>query len=87
MKESDAYKYFVLRAQKIALSHGYELVNWYVLLLEFKHQRQLSHLISPWKIFREETFNDFGSELSRKTVVHNWYVIPTPNYNFPHSEQ
>ncbi|KAG6598926.1 Beta-hexosaminidase 3, partial [Cucurbita argyrosperma subsp. sororia] len=48
MKESDAYKYFVLQAQKIALSHGYELVNW------------------------EETFNDFGSELSRKTVVHNW---------------
>ncbi|XVF40838.1 hypothetical protein PTKIN_Ptkin01aG0148500 [Pterospermum kingtungense] len=29
MNESQAYQYFVLRAQKIALSHGYEIVNWY----------------------------------------------------------
>lgn len=48
MNASEAYEYFVLRAQKIALSHGYEIVNW------------------------EETFNNFGNELSRKTVVHNW---------------
>ncbi|XAR65834.1 Beta-N-acetylhexosaminidase [Bertholletia excelsa] len=48
MSESDAYQYFVLRAQQIALSHGYEIVNW------------------------EETFNNFGNKLSRKTVVHNW---------------
>ncbi|KAL6586871.1 Beta-hexosaminidase 3 [Orobanche minor] len=45
---SEAYQYFVLRAQKMALSHGYEIINW------------------------EETFNNFGSNLSRKTVVHNW---------------
>lgn len=45
---SMAYEYFVLRAQKIAESHGYEIINW------------------------EETFNSFGSKLSRKTVVHNW---------------
>ncbi|XP_019152467.1 PREDICTED: beta-hexosaminidase 3 [Ipomoea nil] len=43
-----AYQYFVLQAQKIALSHGYEIINW------------------------EETFNNFGNKLSRKTVVHNW---------------
>ncbi|XVF30211.1 hypothetical protein REPUB_Repub16aG0038000 [Reevesia pubescens] len=48
MKESQAYEYFVLRAQNIALSHGYEIINW------------------------EETFNNFGNKLSRKTVVHNW---------------
>nr|XP_018676064.1 PREDICTED: LOW QUALITY PROTEIN: beta-hexosaminidase 3-like [Musa acuminata subsp. malaccensis] len=48
MNESQGYKYFVLRAQKIALSHGYEVINW------------------------EETFNNFGSQLSPKTVVHNW---------------
>ncbi|KAL0918908.1 hypothetical protein M5K25_010955 [Dendrobium thyrsiflorum] len=48
MNESDAYRYFVLRAQKIASSHGYEFINW------------------------EETFNDFGKQLSPKTVVHNW---------------
>ncbi|XP_057961121.1 beta-hexosaminidase 3 [Malania oleifera] len=48
MDESDAYEYFVLRAQKIALSHGYEIINW------------------------EETFNNFGNKLSRRTVVHNW---------------
>ncbi|XP_077225335.1 beta-hexosaminidase 3-like isoform X1 [Tasmannia lanceolata] len=28
LNESEAYEYFVLRAQKIALSHGYEMVNW-----------------------------------------------------------
>uniref|UniRef100_A0A0E0L2K0 Beta-hexosaminidase n=1 Tax=Oryza punctata TaxID=4537 RepID=A0A0E0L2K0_ORYPU len=48
MKESDAYRYFVLRAQKIAKSHGYEVINW------------------------EETFNNFGDKLDRRTVVHNW---------------
>ncbi|XP_022743306.1 beta-hexosaminidase 3-like [Durio zibethinus] len=48
MNESQAYQYFILRAQNVALSHGYEIVNW------------------------EETFNDFGNKLSRKTVVHNW---------------
>jgi hypothetical protein len=29
MNGSQAYQYFVLRAQKIALSHGFEIVNWY----------------------------------------------------------
>ncbi|KAK6915796.1 Beta-hexosaminidase, eukaryotic type, N-terminal [Dillenia turbinata] len=48
LNESEAYQYFVLRSQEIALSHGYDIVNW------------------------EETFNNFGSKLSRKTVVHNW---------------
>ncbi|KAL6909977.1 hypothetical protein ACP4OV_001235 [Aristida adscensionis] len=48
MNESDAYRYFVLRAQKIAISHGYDVINW------------------------EETFNNFGDKLDRKTVVHNW---------------
>ncbi|KAM3404102.1 hypothetical protein ACQJBY_007287 [Aegilops geniculata] len=48
MNESDAYRYFVLKAQKIAISHGYEIINW------------------------EETFNNFGDKLDRKTVVHNW---------------
>ncbi|KAG6512541.1 hypothetical protein ZIOFF_030662 [Zingiber officinale] len=48
MTESDGYKYFVLRAQKIAISHGYEVINW------------------------EETFDNFGKQLSPETVVHNW---------------
>ncbi|KAL5731957.1 beta-N-acetylhexosaminidase [Ranunculus cassubicifolius] len=46
--ETDAYRYFVLRAQQIAISHGYQVINW------------------------EETFNNFGSKLDRKTIVHNW---------------
>uniref|UniRef100_A0A0E0HEI0 Beta-hexosaminidase n=1 Tax=Oryza nivara TaxID=4536 RepID=A0A0E0HEI0_ORYNI len=53
MKESDAYRYFVLRAQKIAKSHGYEVINW------------------------EETFNNFGDKLDRRTVL----VFFTTNYN------
>lgn len=45
---SEAYRYFVLKAQKIALSYGYKIVNW------------------------EETFINFGSKLSRETVIHHW---------------
>ncbi|KAL9234843.1 hypothetical protein vseg_009666 [Gypsophila vaccaria] len=48
MNGTQAYEYFVLRAQKIALSHGYEIINW------------------------EETFNNFGDKLDRRTIVHNW---------------
>lgn len=39
----------------------------------------LIHL--PLKIYREETFNDFGNKLSRKTVVHNWYVKTLTSHN------
>lgn len=28
MNGSEAYQYFVLKAQKIALSHGYDIINW-----------------------------------------------------------
>lgn len=28
MNATDAYQYFVLRVQKLALSHGYEIINW-----------------------------------------------------------
>ncbi|XP_006645150.1 beta-hexosaminidase 3-like [Oryza brachyantha] len=48
MNVTDAYRYFVLRSQKIAISHGYDVINW------------------------EETFNNFGDKLDRRTVVHNW---------------
>ncbi|XP_066162705.1 beta-hexosaminidase 3 isoform X2 [Oryza sativa Japonica Group] len=48
MNVSDAYRYFVLRSQKLAISHGYDVINW------------------------EETFNNFGDKLDRRTVVHNW---------------
>ncbi|XP_010251932.1 PREDICTED: beta-hexosaminidase 3-like [Nelumbo nucifera] len=54
MNKSDAYKYFVLQVQKIALSHGYEVINW------------------------EETFNNFGKQLSPKTVVQNWLDNSVP---------
>ncbi|KAL5215881.1 hypothetical protein ABZP36_007282, partial [Zizania latifolia] len=28
MNASDAYRYFVLKAQEIAKSHGYDIINW-----------------------------------------------------------
>ncbi|CAK9227434.1 unnamed protein product [Sphagnum troendelagicum] len=49
----DAYASFVIRAQEIAMKHGFEPVNW------------------------EETFNIFPSQLSKQTVVHNWYQSGT----------
>ena len=32
MNASDAYRDFVLRSQKIAISHGYDIINWYAYL-------------------------------------------------------
>ena len=75
---SGAYQYFVLRAQKIALSHGYEIINWYESWIWFfitPCLHGLYILSMNVKNNREETFNDFGSKLSRKTVVHNWYDL------------
>ncbi|KAL3507297.1 hypothetical protein ACH5RR_032679 [Cinchona calisaya] len=48
LNESEAYQYFVLEAQRMASSYGYDIINW------------------------EETFVNFGSKLSRKTVIHHW---------------
>jgi hypothetical protein len=39
---------------------------------------------------REETFNNFGDKLDRKTVVHNWYFLSArcflflKNYQYPY---
>ncbi|CAD6228819.1 unnamed protein product [Miscanthus lutarioriparius] len=59
---TNAYRDFVLRSQKIAISHGYDIINWYPLFDNFAR-------------FQEETFNSFGDKLDPKTVVHNWYLL------------
>lgn len=73
--ESQAYEYFVLRAQKIAVSHGYEVINWCVIyhaFLTFFFIKSINKITYIYFFYREETFNSFGSKLDRKTVVHNW---------------
>jgi hypothetical protein len=42
----------------------------------YRHQEALltlDNLTDIFHFYREETFNNFGDKLDRKTVVHNWY--------------
>ncbi|KAG6503367.1 beta-hexosaminidase 3-like [Zingiber officinale] len=48
MNESEAYKYFVLRAQKIAISHGYEVVNWEETFNNFGRQLNPETVVHNW---------------------------------------
>lgn len=41
MNVSDAYRDFVLRSQKIAISHGYDVINWYPLFDNFAGSNKL----------------------------------------------
>lgn len=74
---STAYEYFVLKAQKIALSHGYEVINWCVIPSLQSYSLLTSPIVKHYILIfvffcREETFNHFGNKLDKKTVVHNW---------------
>ncbi|KAG9446857.1 hypothetical protein H6P81_012985 [Aristolochia fimbriata] len=48
MNESEAYQYFVLRAQKIAESHGYEVVNWEETFNEFGYKLSPQTVVHSW---------------------------------------
>ncbi|KAI3976181.1 hypothetical protein MKX01_022103 [Papaver californicum] len=48
LNESEAYQYFVLRAQKIALSHGYEIVNWEETFNNFGRKLSPNTVVHNW---------------------------------------
>ncbi|XP_026432864.1 beta-hexosaminidase 3-like [Papaver somniferum] len=48
MNASQAYEYFVLRAQKIALSHGYEIVNWEETFRNFGSKLNPKTVVHNW---------------------------------------
>ncbi|OMO99882.1 hypothetical protein CCACVL1_03565 [Corchorus capsularis] len=48
MNESQAYEYFVLRAQDIALSHGYEIVNWEETFVNFGKKLNPKTIVHNW---------------------------------------
>lgn len=48
MNGSDAYQYFVLRAQKIALSHGYEIINWEETFNKFGSKLDRRTIVHNW---------------------------------------
>ncbi|XP_058183166.1 beta-hexosaminidase 3-like isoform X1 [Rhododendron vialii] len=48
MNASQAYEYFVLRAQKIALSHGYECVNWEETFNNFGNKLNQKTVVHNW---------------------------------------
>ncbi|GAB4855916.1 Beta-hexosaminidase 3 [Ancistrocladus abbreviatus] len=48
MNGSDAYQYFVLRAQKIALLHGYEIVNWEETFNHFGDKLSRKTVVHNW---------------------------------------
>ncbi|GAB2277138.1 Beta-hexosaminidase 3 [Dionaea muscipula] len=47
---SMAYQYFVLRAQKLALSHGYEIVNWEETFINFAAKLSPSTVVHNWLV-------------------------------------
>ncbi|KAL7613877.1 hypothetical protein Lser_V15G08367 [Lactuca serriola] len=46
--ESQAYEYFVLRAQKIAVSHGYEVINWEETFNSFGSKLDRKTVVHNW---------------------------------------
>ncbi|GMH11424.1 hypothetical protein Nepgr_013265 [Nepenthes gracilis] len=48
MNGSEAYEYFVLKAQKIALSHGYEIVNWEETFNNFGDKLSPKTVVQNW---------------------------------------
>ncbi|CAN0904239.1 Beta-hexosaminidase 3 [Linum grandiflorum] len=48
MNASQAYEYFVLRTQKIALSHGFEIINWEETFNNLKNKLNPETVIHNW---------------------------------------
>ncbi|OAY73924.1 Beta-hexosaminidase 3, partial [Ananas comosus] len=48
MNESDGYRYFVLRAQKIAISHGYDVINWEETFNNFGNKLSPRTVVHNW---------------------------------------
>ncbi|KAL2941429.1 Beta-hexosaminidase 3 [Bienertia sinuspersici] len=48
MMGPQAYQYFVLRAQKIALSHGYEIINWEETFNKFGDKLDRKTVVHNW---------------------------------------
>ncbi|KAJ0704740.1 putative beta-N-acetylhexosaminidase [Helianthus annuus] len=48
LNESTAYEYFVLKAQKIALSHGYEVINWEETFNHFGDKLDRKTVVHNW---------------------------------------
>ncbi|XP_062105114.1 beta-hexosaminidase 3 [Humulus lupulus] len=48
MNGSEAYQYFVLRAQRIALSHGFEIVNWEETFNNFGKKLSRQTVVHNW---------------------------------------
>ncbi|XP_047968685.1 beta-hexosaminidase 3-like isoform X1 [Salvia hispanica] len=46
--DSDAYQYFVLRVQKLALSHGYEIINWEEAFNDFGSKLNPQTVVHNW---------------------------------------
>lgn len=48
MNGSEAYQYFVLKAQKIALSHGYDIINWEETFNKFGSKLDRRTVVHNW---------------------------------------
>ncbi|XP_052197626.1 beta-hexosaminidase 3 [Diospyros lotus] len=48
LNESEAYQYFVLRAQKIAISHGYDIINWEETFNNFGNKLSQRTVVHNW---------------------------------------
>ncbi|XP_078182328.1 beta-hexosaminidase 3-like [Carex rostrata] len=59
MNESDGYRYFVLRAQNIAISHGYDIINWEETFNNFGDKLSPKTVVHNW----------LGSGVAEKVVA------------------
>ncbi|KAF5191286.1 Beta-hexosaminidase, partial [Thalictrum thalictroides] len=81
MTAKDAYQYFVLKAQEMAIAKGWTPVNWLQdrnmtakdAYQYFVLKAQEMAIAKGWTpVNWEETFNSFKENLNPRTVVHNW---------------
>ncbi|KAJ3678127.1 hypothetical protein LUZ60_001930 [Juncus effusus] len=74
MNESDAYQYFVLRAQQIAISHGYNIINWEETFTNFGNKLSPKTVVHNW--FRGDAAQK-AVEAGLRCIVSNqgyWYL-------------
>ncbi|KAF5737430.1 beta-hexosaminidase 3 [Tripterygium wilfordii] len=88
MNELEAYQHFVLEVQDMAISHGYEVVNWQETFNSFGKKLSKKTVVHNWL---EGVASDLVVEAGLRCIVSNvdaWYLGPveTPWQTFYENE-
>ncbi|KMZ68563.1 Beta-hexosaminidase, family GH20 [Zostera marina] len=74
MNTSDAYQYFILRAQDIAIKHGYEIINWEEPFNNFGSKLNPKTIVQNWMtggVAKKAVKKGFRCILSKQE---SWYL-------------